>query len=220
MVQIKNIMKKITVLLIAIVLSNNVFSQIGIKAGLNLSNVYGEDKIFLDDDFSNPLKTGLRMSVFSQFGDGPYKLTIETGFSQKGYIMKDEEENELGSVKAKASYNLNYLDLNSTVNFFVLDFISINTGVGLGVALNGKAKLEFYDETGIYVGAFQDDTDDAEIGEDISAFDLGLLLGSTFYLNENFLIDASYYMGLLTLDPDGDDSAYNHVIAVSLGYVF
>ena len=94
-------MKKITVLLIAIVLSNNVFSQIGIKAGLNLSNVYGEDKIFLDDDFSNPLKTGLRMSVFSQFGDGPYKLTIETGLSQKGYIMKDEEQDALGSVKAK-----------------------------------------------------------------------------------------------------------------------
>ena len=160
------------------------------------------------------------MSVFSQFGDGPYKLTIETGFSQKGYIMKDEEENELGSVKAKASYNLNYLDLNSTVNFFISDFISINTGVGLGVALNGKAKLEFYEETGIYVGAFQDNTDDAEIGEDISAFDLGLLFGSTFYLNENFLIDANYCLGLLTLDPDGDDSVLNHVIAVSLGYAF
>ena len=191
-------MKKITTLLLAIVLSNNVFSQIGVKAGFNLSNVYGEDKLFLDDDFTSPLKTGLRMSVFSQFGDGPYKLTIETGLSQKGYIMKDEEENELGSVNAKASYNLNYIDLNSTVNFYVSD----------------------YDETGIYVGGFQDDTDDAEIGEDISAFDLGLLLGSSFYLNENFLIDASYYMGLLTLDPEGDDSAYNHVIAVSLGYVF
>ena len=220
LVQIKNIMKKITVLLIAIVLSNNIFSQIGIKAGLNLSNVYGEDKIFLDDDFSNPLKTGLRMSVFSQFGDSPYKLTIETGFSQKGFIMKDEEQDALGSVKAKSSYNINYLDLNSTVNFFVSDFISINTGLGIGVALNGKAKLEFYDETGIYEGVFQDDTDDAEIGEDISAFDLGLLLGSTFYLNENFLIDANYYLGLLTLDPDGDDSLFNHVIALSLGYAF
>ena len=213
-------MKKITTLLLAVVLSNNVFSQIGVKAGLNLSNVFGEDKLFLDDDFKSPFKTGLRMSVFSQFGDGPYKLTIETGLSQKGYIMKDEEENDLGSVKAKATYNLNYLDLNSTFNFFVSDFISINTGVGLGAALNGKAKLEFYDETGIYVGAFQDDTDDAEIGEDISAFDLGLLLGTTFYLNESFLIDANYYLGLLTLDPEGDESAYNHVIALSLGYIF
>ena len=54
LVQIKNIMKKIILLLLSIVLSNNVFSQIGIKAGLNLSNVYGEDKIFLDDGFSNP----------------------------------------------------------------------------------------------------------------------------------------------------------------------
>ena len=213
-------MKKITTLLLAVVLSNNVFSQIGVKAGLNLSNVFGEDKLFLDDDFKSPFKTGLRMSVFSQFGDGPYKFTIETGLSQKGYIMKDEEENDLGSVKAKATYNLNYLDLNSTFNFFVSDFISINTGVGLGAALNGKAKLEFYDETGIYVGAFQDDTDDAEIGEDISAFDLGLLLGTTFYLNESFLIDANYYLGLLTLDPEGDESVYNHVIAVSLGYIF
>ena len=42
----KNIMKKITVVLLAIVLSNNVFSQIGIKAGLNLSNVYGEVRFF------------------------------------------------------------------------------------------------------------------------------------------------------------------------------
>ena len=51
------------------------------------------------------------MSVFSQLGDGPYKLTIETGFSQKGFIMKDEEQDALGSVKAKSSYNINYLDL-------------------------------------------------------------------------------------------------------------
>ena len=194
--------------------------KIGLKTGLNLSNVYGEDKEFIDDDFKSPLKLGYRVAVFSQFGDGTYKLTIESGFSQKGYMMKDEEENEFGSVKAKAKVNLNYLDFNTMFNFFITDFVSINTGVGLGLALSGKSTIEFYDETGIYVGAFEDTEDDADIGDDVSAFDLGINFGSTFYLNQNFLIDANYYFGLLTLDPNGDASAYNNVISISLGYTF
>ena len=34
------------------------------------------------------------------------------------------------------------------------------------------------------------------------------------------ITDTNYYLGLLTLDPDCDDSVFNHVIAVSLGYAF
>ena len=194
--------------------------QFGIKTGVNLSNVYGEDKEFLDDDFTNPLKTGLRISVFSQFGDGPYKLTIESGFSQKGYIMKDEVVSVEGSIKAKGTYNFNCLDINTMASFFVSDLISINSGLGLSFVLNGKATLEYYEETGLYVGYFQDQTDAAEIGDDLRALDLGFNFGTTLYLNENFLIDANYYLGLLTLDPDGDFSAYNNVITISFGYVF
>jgi hypothetical protein len=212
-------MKKLLLILLSLPIIS--FGQkFGIKTGVNLSNVYGEDKEFIDDDFTNPLKTGLRIAVFSQFGDGPYKLTIESGFSQKGYIMKDEEVNVEGSVKAKGTYNFNCLDINTMASFFVSDLISINSGLGLSFVLNGKATLEYYDETGLYVGYFQDQTDAAEIGEDLTAMDLGLNIGTTFYLNENFLIDANYYLGLLTLDPDGDVSAYNNVVAISIGYVF
>jgi hypothetical protein len=134
--------------------------------------------------------------------------------------MKDEEVNVEGSVKAKGTYNFNCLDINTMAIFFVSDLISINSGLGLSFVLNGKATLEYYDETGLKVGYFQDQTDAAEIGEDLTAMDLGLNIGTTFYLNENFLVDANYYLGLLTLDPDGDVSAYNNVVAISIGYVF
>ena len=214
-------MKFFFALILTIAFSNNVFSQNGVKIGTNFSSIYGDITFGFNDgnDFTSQLKTGLRMSVFSQYGDGSYKLTIETGLSQKGYILKDELEDELGTIKTKGTFNINYLDLNSTVHFFVSDFISINAGAGFGIALSGIAKLEFYDKTGAYEGVFGD-TNNAEIGEDISAFDLGLILGSTFYLNENFLLDANYYLGFLTQNPDGDYSIYNKVISISLGYIF
>ena len=101
-------------LILTIAFSNNVFSQTGVKIGANLSSIYGDIAFGFNDgnDFTRELKTGLRMSFFSQYGEGSYKLTLETGLSQKGYILKDELEDELGTIKTKGTFNINYLDLN------------------------------------------------------------------------------------------------------------
>ena len=214
-------MKKITTTFIFLIFTSALFAQqFGIKAGLNLTNVYGDDKVFLDDDFTNPLKPGAKITVFVQFGEESTRFTTNLGISQKGFVMKDQYEDPLGSVKAKGMYHLNYLDLNTSVNYFVSDVLSINLGAGLSILLNGKNTLDYYDVTGNYVGLFEDFEDDAEIGEDISGIDFGVSLGSTFYITEKLFLDANYYLGLATLDPDGDDSIYNNAITVSCGYVF
>ena len=134
--------------------------------------------------------------------------------------MKDQYEDPLGSVKAKGMYHLNYLDINTSVNYFLSDVLSLNLGAGLLILLNGKNTLDYYDVTGNYVGLFEDFEDDAEIGEDISGIDFGVNLGSTFYITEKLFLDVNYYLGLATLDPDGDDLIYNNGITVSCGYAF
>ena len=214
-------MKKIITTFLFLFITSFLYAQqFGIKAGLNLTNVYGDDKVFLDDDFTNPLKPGAKITVFAQFGEESIRFITNVGISQKGFMMKDQYEDPLGSVKAKGTYHLNYLDVNTSANYFVSDVLSLNLGAGLLILLNGKNTLDYYDVTGTYVGLFEDFEDDAEIGEDITGIDFGVSLGSTFYITEKLFLDANYYLGLVTLDPDGDDSIYNNSITVSCGYVF
>ena len=214
-------MKKIITIFIFLIFNSFLYAQqFGIKAGLNLTNVYGDEKVFLDDDFTNPLKPGAKITVFAQFGEESIRFTSNVGISQKGFIMKDQYEDQLGSVKAKGMYQLNYLDISTSANYFLSDVLSLNLGAGLLILLNGKNTLDYYDVTGNYVGLFEDFEDDAEIGEDISGIDFGVNFGSTFYITEKLFLDVNYYLGLATLDPDGDDSIYNNGITVSCGYAF
>ena len=215
-------MKKIITIFIFLIFNSFLYAQqFGIKAGLNLTNVYGDDVILEDSLTKNPLKPGAKVAGFAQFGYGPLTITTEAGISQKGYVTKLQIEDEFGSIKAKTTYHLNYLNLNTSANYFVSDMLSLNLGVGLSILLNGKYKEEYYDITGGYVDwFFVDYEDDAEIGEDISGTDFGVNLGSTFYITEKLFLDANYYLGLATLDPDGNLSMYNNSISLSCGYAF
>ena len=216
-------MKKITTTFIFMIFTSVLFSQqFGIKTGLNLTNVYGDDKVFIDDDFTNPLKPGVNVAGFAQFGYGPLKFNVQAGISQKGFIMKDQIGGDSlgGSVKVNSTYHLNYIDINTSGNYFVSDMLSLNAGFGLLLLVNGKNTVKFYEHTGDYIGLFSDYENDAEIGEDLSGVDFGVNLGTTFYITESLLLDANYYLGLATLDPYEDSSIYNNSINISCGYIF
>ena len=125
-----------------------------------------------------------------------------------------------GSVKVNSTYHLNYIDINTSGNYFVSDMLSLNAGFGLLLLVNGKNTVKFYEHTGDYIGLFSDYENDAEIGEDLSGVDFGVNLGTTFYITESLLLDANYYLGLATLDPYEDSSIYNNSINISCGYIF
>ena len=213
-------MKKITTTFIFMIFTSVLFSQqFGIKTGLNLTNVYGDDAIIQDIVTTSPLKTGAKVAGFAQFGYGILTFTTEAGISQKGYVRKLQIENAFGSVKAKSTYNLNYLDLKTSANYYVSDMFLLNLGVGLSILLNGKWTEEYYEMTGGYVG-LPDYESDVVIGEDVSGMDFGVNLGTTFYITESLLLEANYYLGLATLDPYGESSIYNNSVSISCGYAF
>ena len=86
--------------------------------------------------------------------------------------------------------------------------------------MNAKVK-QVFNAIGYYADSFEDDSYSANIGEDISALDVGVKVGASFYINEKFYADAHYYLGFLTLDPsDNPDKMFNNAIMISIGYKF
>ena len=69
-------MKKIITTFIFLIFTSALFAQqFGVKTGLNLTNVYGDDVILEDSLTKNPLKPGAKVAGFAQFGYGPLTMT-------------------------------------------------------------------------------------------------------------------------------------------------
>ena len=220
-------MRKIFVFFIIVLFANSIsFAQeFGFKGGLSLANTYGEDRPDIYDEQSNPFKPGFNFAGFFRFGEGPFRYTVEAGFSQKGVLIKDSETSDnLGFFKQENSWNLNYFDINTIGNYFISNRVSLDAGLGISFIMNAKAK-QVFNATGIYADIYEDGSNSANIGEDISALDVGVKVGASFYINEKFHADAHYYLGFLTLDPDNNsdfdpDKMFNNAIMISIGYKF
>ena len=220
-------MRKIFFFFIIVLFANSIsFAQeFGFKGGLSLANIYGEDRPDIDDDQSNPFKPGFNFAGFFRFGEGPFRYTVEAGFSQKGTLIKYPETSEnLGSYKPEQLFNLNYMDINAFGNYFISNRVSLDLGLGISFLINGQAK-QVFNATGVYADLIEDSSNPAVIGEDVTGLDLGVKLGASFYINEKIHADAHYYLGFLTLDPDNNsdfdpDKMFNNAIMISFGYKF
>ena len=140
-------MKKTIILLFAGLLSFGVSAQsFGLKGGINMANVGGDDANF--EGYTQPgvpatsvapsMFIGPMFGAFMQFGDGAIRYTVEATYTQKG----PEYEGSLTAFRVDAMgqawYHLNsnleakmsagVIDLGIMGNFHVTDEFSINAG--------------------------------------------------------------------------------------------
>jgi hypothetical protein len=203
---------KLTLLLAFFAISTVSFAQIsfGVKAGLNLANLYN------DEEDSNPefiptfqagglVEIGLTNS-----------LAIQTGLSLQGKGAK-EEATFLGET-IKTSINLLYLQVPAHLLYKGNGFF-VGAGPYFGYCLSGKGKVTIGGET---------DSEDLSIGssveDDISGLDfgVGIQAGASFGA---IRVGAGYDLGLANLIPkDAQDqtdvSIRNGVINVFAAYMF
>lgn len=173
--------------------------KVGIKAGLNYSNVYSES----GDDFVADGKAGFAGGVFVSI---PLSQLIgvqpELMYSQKGF------KGDVLGIDYKATFN--YIDLPIHLQIKPTENISILAGPQFSYLLSSK--YEF--------GNLNASSDDAE--DDNNRATIGLSAGVDFTV-QNFVISARGAWDLSKVNKDNNTSDINYknqVLQVTLGYRF
>lgn len=174
--------------------------KVGIKAGMNYSNVYSES----GDDFVADGKAGFAGGVFVSI---PLNQLVgiqpELMYSQKGF------KGDVLGIDYKATFN--YLDLPVHLQIKPTENISILAGPQFSYLLSSKYELGSL--SAVNEKDLEDDNNRATVG--ISA-------GVDFTL-QNFLISARGSWDLSKMNKDNNTSDINYknqVLQVTLGYRF
>ncbi|MBN1186267.1 MAG: PorT family protein [Bacteroidales bacterium] len=208
--------KKLSVLLVLIFLSVCTFGQVsfGVKAGLNLSNIAG------DDTEDMKIKPGFQIGLTTDIELGAIGIQPSLLLSTKGAKMDVDP--------ATGKINLFYVEVPVNVYYGIPigdNALQIIAGPYVGIGVSGKAKFEYEGETEETDIQFVGDIVDAD--EDkipMNRLDFGLNFGAGFKTGP-VQIQLLYGLGLGNLNPkyDGetpDDKNTNSNIQITGAFFF
>lgn len=208
-------MKKITILILLLVSFSFVSEaqmNFGVKAGLNLATVSGDDVVNAE------IKPGYQVGLATNFSMGE-AFSIQPGLILSGKGTGNSEIDDY-------SLNTNYLEIPINAVYNVSGF-QIFAGPYLGFGLFGKLKgLE--NDVDI---EFTNDVDSEEFNienmEKVyqNSLDYGLNFGAGYMITETIQVQAAYGLGLGNNHPkvDGEepnDKISNSVIQLNVSYFF
>lgn len=158
---------------------NSLFAQsgeqkIGVKAGLNLANIHG------DDAEDNAMKIGFHVGGFATIPFGNLAFQPELLISTRGYKYDSDD--------VDASTNLMYVDIPLLLKFYASDNFNVHLGPQVGFNLSAKSKFE----------------DESEDIEHISTMDLGAALGVEYDTDMGLVVGARYFYGFTSIGEEYD----------------
>ena len=182
---------------------------IGVKAGLNVSNVYGADA----DELS---QEGLDKSAVLGFVGGltldlplspSFGIRTEALYSQKGFKVSGDESFEGEQFELDVDYSVDFLEIPvlARVAVPVGPFAEAGILLGPAVAFKVNESIDFDARiNGEPIPGIDDDFIDAD-GEDLfESFDLGGVLGAE-YGSGPFAVDLRYTYGFLDANRNVED---------------
>ena len=219
-------LEKILTIVFFITMTSMTFSQtIGVKAGLNLSNMLMKDdnSTYSTDFKMNP---GFNLGATVDFPIGEI-FSIEPGLILSTRGFKEESTLDIHpweTVTYKSKMNNYYLDIPVNLKAgFNAGNVKIYGLFGpyLGIGLTGKIKTEITglngtetEEENVNWGTYEDE-------DNLKRVDFGLTAGAgvEFY---SIILEVSYGYGLLNISPYSDDGfkINNRVLGISAGYRF
>lgn len=214
----RNFVKIISIVLISMISLHTYGQSIGVKAGLNLSNMLVEDDDGTQsDDFD--MKPGFHIGAMAEIPFSPF-MAFEGGimFNTKGYKSEEEEQ----GVTVTENLALNYIDIPVTIKVAggAAGFkVYGAAGPYVGMGISGKYKSEM--EGG---GMSVSDEEDINFGTDeeednLKPLDFGLTFGAGVEIR-SLIVGVSYDYGLanIAINTDGGTKVQNRVLRISLGY--
>lgn len=196
----------------------------GLKGGLNLANVSGDDVEDTDSRLGFAIGGFIAYSINEQFSLQPEIYYTSKGFKLKEKGSESDVDYEV-SYSGEGSVSLNYLEIPVLGVFAVTKNINLFAGPYLDIYLNGKAKSEYEVHaryldpiTNEWVTEDESGSDSEDIkSDDINSPGFGLLFGAE-YLIGKISIGVRYSMGLSTI-PDEEDTDIKHkVIQFVVGF--
>ena len=185
-------------------------AQIGVKGGVNFSNLYTED---VDD---NNMLTSFNLGFYAS-------IPVTSSFSIQPEFLYSRKGSELvydnAFVTGKAKFQLNYIEVPVLAKINLTENFSIHAGPYLAYLIDGKVS----NETDGGAFNFEDNLDN----KDFNKFDYGLSAGLGFDFN-SIGIGARYNYGLSTVGkersfagtnytfPDGKNSNISVYVALKL----
>ncbi|PSG88573.1 porin family protein [Aurantibacter aestuarii] len=196
----------------------------GIKAGLNLADLSGEDIAESSSKLGFHIGGVAEIMISDKFSIQP-----ELIFSQQGTESTEKEsgtfEGGSFSIEEETILKLNYLNLPVLAKFYVVDGFSLEAGPQVGFLLS--ADLEYdYRETVTFDGETITDTESAKatVKNEFKGIDFGLGFGANFKLNMGLNFGLRYNLGLTSIAEDDEDGeafdVKNNVLQFSVGYSF
>jgi hypothetical protein len=221
-------MKKTLLLLLLLLLCTSVsFSQFGIKAGINMGTLGGDDRTNVAAGFAYSMGapasvvTGLLglepKARVGLFGGISYKVGLIAGLSIEPGVMYVQrgavyEFNIPNMVDGKVTMKLDYIDIPVLVKFALpLPVVSpyIEGGAAYGIMLSAKAKPEISGQA----------ADEVDMKDGMNKSNISVLVGVGVEI-AILDINARYALGISKLDKDGQTKLYNRGIMLGVGLRF
>ena len=188
-------MKKFSLALVILLFAHFSYSQFipvpswGVKGGLNLANIGGEET-------DNAMKVAFNAGIYGQKNFSTFlQMKIELLLSGQGHGAKEEFDNKL---------NLLCLNLPIAIEYAPSFNWGIHAGIQPGLILSAKSKFE-----GTSVN----------VKDQFNTIDMALIAGGTYYLMDKKVgISLRYNHGLTNLSK-GTQSRYNRVIQITASYM-
>lgn len=204
-------MKKLLIVLFALALfsiSAQAQMQLGLKAGLNLANLSG------DDAGSPDSKTAFAFGGFFAYQFSPmFAIQPEIYYSMKGATDKMTVE----GATIDLTYTFDYIEIPLLVKFMIpIQGSNVKPDIFAGpyLGINTTAKVK---------GEYQGDSQEEDI-EDFKSSEFGLQFGGGVGFpvgNGELGFDVRYIMGLTNIfDVESDPDIKNSVINFNLFYAF
>lgn len=188
----------------------NAQTSFGVKAGLNLASITGDETDGIDS------RTSFHIGVIAEFEiSDKFSFQPELVYSSQGAKYSYSEID----YSMEGKYKLDYLNIPLMAKYYVAEGFSIEAGPQIGILLSAKDDWE-----AIFEGVTESGTDDLEDIGVVKDIDFGLNFGVGYKLDNGINFGARYNLGLSNLN---DESAYdedftwnNSVIQISVGYFF
>ncbi|MGB5819179.1 MAG: porin family protein [Saonia sp.] len=169
--------------------------QIGVRGGLNLATVAG-------DDFDSP--DGRTSFYAGLLAEAPLTETVslqpEIFYSGQGFDITDEP-NEID-----AQYQIDYIQVPIILKVYLLDGLNLQAGPQFGFKINEEIDLEPTQDAGDF------DTDA------VKDFDFQITTGVEYKLAESFFVQARYTYGFSEIIENVD--IHNSLFSAGIGFMF
>jgi hypothetical protein len=166
--------------------------KLGIKGGLNISNLMGDVEDF-----------GIRTSIHAGL---VAEIIVSDKFSiQPELLYSGQGATYTGSLPGFRRVKLDYITLPVLAKFPLANHLYLETGPQIGFLISAKNKTN----------------ESNEKIEDLKTIDFGLNAGLNYELNNGVFFQARYNLGLTDIGIAGDNNrASNAVIQFSIGKLF